>query len=131
MLWIDSRQPHPLWKHGRPLKYFLDGTGALWLSGALAGKPAGVFTSTQTLHGGQESTLLSMMLPLLHHGMYLVGLPYTEPGLTDTRGGGTPYGASHVAFSGRHGELLDQESALARALGARVAALADRLSVRA
>ncbi len=80
-----------------PVKHFLDGTGALWLSGALAGKPAGVFTSTQTLHGGQESTLLSMMVPLLHHGMYLVGLPYTEAGLSDTRSGGTPYGASHVA----------------------------------
>src|ERR1700679_3740496 len=80
-----------------PVKYFLDGTSALWRSGALAGKPAGVFTSTQTLHGGQESTLLSMMVPLLHHGMYLVGLPYTEAGLTDTRSGGTPYGASHVA----------------------------------
>ena len=111
-----------------PLKYFLDGTGALWLSGALAGKPAGVFTSTQTLHGGQESTLLSMMLPLLHHGMYLVGLPYTEAGLTETRGGGTPYGASHVSVLGQHGELLDQESALARALGTRVAALANRLA---
>jgi NAD(P)H dehydrogenase (quinone) len=111
-----------------PLKYFLDGTGALWLSGALAGKPAGVFTSTQTMHGGQESTLLSMMLPLLHHGMYLVGLPYTEPGLTDTRGGGTPYGASHVAVLSQDGELLDQESALARALGTRVAALAHRLA---
>jgi NAD(P)H dehydrogenase (quinone) len=111
-----------------PLKHFLDGTGALWLSGALAGKPAGVFTSTQTLHGGQESTLLSMMLPLLHHGMYLVGLPYTEAGLSETRGGGTPYGASHVATLSQHGELSDQESALARALGARVAALASRLA---
>ncbi len=97
------------------------------MSGALAGKPAGVFTSTQTLHGGQESTLLSMMLPLLHHGMYLVGLPFTEPGLTDTRGGGTPYGASHVAALTAHGELSDHESALARALGTRVASLADRL----
>jgi NAD(P)H dehydrogenase (quinone) len=111
-----------------PLKHFLDGTGALWLSGALAGKPAGVFTSTQTMHGGQESTLLSMMLPLLHHGMYLVGLPYTEAGLNETRGGGTPYGASHVATLSQHGELLDQESALARALGTRVAALANRLA---
>jgi NAD(P)H dehydrogenase (quinone) len=111
-----------------PLKHFLDGTGALWLSGALAGKPAGVFTSTQTMHGGQESTLLSMMLPLLHHGMYLVGLPYTESGLNETRGGGTPYGASHVATLSQHGELLDQESALARALGTRVAALANRLA---
>ncbi len=79
-----------------PLKHFLDDTGSLWLSGALAGKPAAVFTSTQTMHGGQESTLLSMMLPLLHHGMYLVGLPYTERALNETRSGGTPYGASHV-----------------------------------
>jgi NAD(P)H dehydrogenase (quinone) len=111
-----------------PVKYFLDGTSALWMSGALAGKPAAVFTSTQTLHGGQESTLLSMMLPLLHHGMYLVGLPFTEAGLSDTRGGGTPYGASHVAALSQHGELSEHESALARALGARVAALADRLA---
>jgi NAD(P)H dehydrogenase (quinone) len=110
-----------------PLKFFLDGTSALWLSGALAGKPAGVFTSTQTLHGGQETTLLSMMIPLLHHGMYLVGLPYTERGLTDTRSGGTPYGASHVASLSGHGELSDSERGLARALGARVAALAARL----
>jgi NAD(P)H dehydrogenase (quinone) len=113
-----------------PVKFFLDGTSALWLSGALAGKPAGVFTSTQTLHGGQESTLLSMMLPLLHHGMYLVGLPFTERGLTDTRGGGTPYGASHVASLSKHGELADEERELARALGARVAALAERLIPR-
>jgi NAD(P)H dehydrogenase (quinone) len=111
-----------------PVKYFLDSTSALWMAGALAGKPAAVFTSTQTLHGGQESTLLSMMLPLLHHGMYLVGLPFTEAGLTDTRGGGTPYGASHVAGLSPHGELSEHESALARALGARVAALADRLA---
>jgi NAD(P)H dehydrogenase (quinone) len=110
-----------------PLKFFLDGTSALWLSGALAGKPAGVFTSTQTLHGGQETTLLSMMIPLLHHGMYLVGLPFTERGLTDTRGGGTPYGASHVASLSAHGELSDAERDLARALGTRVAALGRRL----
>ena len=110
-----------------PLKYFLDGTSALWLTGALAGKPAAVFTSTQTMHGGQESTLLSMMLPLLHHGMYLVGLPFVEPGLTATRGGGTPYGASHVASVSGTGELSDSEGDLARALGARVAVLADRL----
>jgi len=114
-----------------PVKFFLDGTSALWLSGALAGKPAGVFTSTQTLHGGQESTLLSMMLPLLHHGMYLVGLPYTERGLSDTRGGGTPYGASHVACLSDHGELSNDERELARALGMRVATLADRLKARA
>ncbi|MEP6885002.1 MAG: NAD(P)H:quinone oxidoreductase [Gammaproteobacteria bacterium] len=113
-----------------PVKFFLDGTSALWLSGALAGKPAGVFTSTQTLHGGQESTLISMMLPLLHHGMYLVGLPFTERGLTDTRSGGTPYGASHVAALSGHGELSEIERELARALGTRVAALAARLQSR-
>jgi NAD(P)H dehydrogenase (quinone) len=111
-----------------PVKFFLDGTSALWLSGALVGKPAAVFTSTQTLHGGQESTLLSMMIPLLHHGMYLVGLPYTERGLTDTRSGGTPYGASHVAVLSGHGELSETEGELARALGRRVAVLADRLA---
>ncbi len=110
-----------------PLKYFLDGTSGLWLSGALAGKPAAVFTSTQTLHGGQESTLLSMMLPLLHHGMYLVGLPFTEAALGTTRAGGTPYGASHVAGASGRAELGDEERELARALGARVAALAARL----
>jgi len=112
-----------------PVKFFLDGTSALWLSGALVGKPAAVFTSTQTLHGGQESTLLSMMVPLLHHGMYLVGLPFTEPGLTDTHSGGTPYGASHVAAVSGHGQLSDSERELARALGTRVAALAARLQV--
>jgi len=110
-----------------PIKFFLDGTSALWLSGALVSKPAAVFTSTQTLHGGQESTLLSMMLPLLHHGMYLVGLPFTEQGVTDTRGGGTPYGASHVAALSGHGELSATERELARALGTRVATLAHRL----
>jgi NAD(P)H dehydrogenase (quinone) len=107
-----------------PLKHFLDGTSGLWLTGALAGKPAAVFTSTQSLHGGQESTLLTMMLPLLHHGMYLVGIPFTERGLQETQAGGTPYGASHVA---RGGALSDIERDLARALGARVAALAQRL----
>ena len=110
-----------------PVKFFLDGTSALWLSGALVGKPAAVFTSTQSLHGGQESTLISMMLPLLHHGMYLVGLPFTERGLTDTRSGGTPYGASHVAALSGHGELSEIERELGRALGTRVAALAARL----
>jgi NAD(P)H dehydrogenase (quinone) len=111
-----------------PLKFFLDGTSAEWLSGALVGKPAAVFTSSQTLHGGQESTLLSMMLPLLHHGMYVVGLPFTERGLHDARGGGTPYGAGHVAEHSGHGELSDGERELAQALGARVAALAARLN---
>ena len=110
-----------------PVKFFLDGTSALWLAGSLAGKPAAVFTSTQTLHGGQEATLLSMMIPLLHHGMYLVGLPYSERGLTETRSGGTPYGASHVAALSGHGELSDFEGELARALGSRVAALSRRL----
>ncbi len=110
-----------------PLKYFLDGTSGLWLSGALEGKPAGVFTSTQTLHGGQESTLLSMMLPLLHHGMYIVGLPFSQAALGTTRSGGTPYGASHVAGVGNTTELSDAERELARALGERVAALAAKL----
>lgn len=112
-----------------PLKYFLDGTSALWLEGALEGKPAGVFTSSQTMHGGQESTLLSMMLPLLHHGMYLVGLPFSEPALQRTRGGGTPYGASHVA--GVQRDLAAEERELAQALGRRVAELAVRLATRA
>src|SRR6266849_1361433 len=111
-----------------PVKFFLDGTSALWLSGALAGKPAGVFTSTQTIHGGQEATLLSMMLPLLHHGMYLVGLPYTERALNETSGGGTPYGASHVAGPLDESSLTDHEKSLAQALGRRVAALAVRLA---
>lgn len=108
-----------------PLKHFLDGTASLWLSGALAGRPAGVFTSTQTLHGGQETTLVSMMLPLLHHGMYLVGLPYTERALSETTSGGTPYGASHVGRSGA--QLTEEEKSLAQALGRRVAHLAVQL----
>jgi NAD(P)H dehydrogenase (quinone) len=110
-----------------PLKYFLDCTSSLWVSGALVGKPAGVFTSTQTLHGGQETTLLSMMLPLLHHGMYLVGLPYTERALSETTAGGSPYGASHVAGLLDESSLNDHERALAQALGRRVATLAVRL----
>jgi NAD(P)H dehydrogenase (quinone) len=116
-----------------PLKFFLDGTSSLWLAGDLAGKPAAVFTSTQTMHGGQESTLLSMMLPLLHHGMYLVGLPYTEVALTKTRSGGTPYGASHVAGYAEGGSqpsekgLTGDEQVLARLLGRRVAELAIKL----
>lgn len=111
-----------------PLKYFLDGTSSLWLNGALAGKPAGVFSSSQTMHGGQESTLLSMMLPLLHHGMLLVGLPFTEAAVNDTRSGGTPYGATHVAgLAPATAELSADEQTLARALGARVAQVAARL----
>ncbi len=110
-----------------PLKYFLDQTGAHWLSGALVGKPAGVFTSTSSPHGGQESTLLSMMLPLLHHGMMIVGLPYTEPGLFTTRGGGTPYGASHTAGSDNKALLSTEEKDLCIALGRRVAGIAKSL----
>lgn len=110
-----------------PMKYFLDGTSALWASGALADKPAGVFTSTQTMHGGQETTLVSMMMPLIHHGMVVVGLPYTEPALTHTRSGGSPYGASHVAGLSP-GKLTDDERLLASLLGKRVAELAVRLS---
>ena len=110
------------------MKYFLDGTATEWYSGTLSGKPAGVFCSTASLHGGQESTLLSMMLPLLHHGMVIAGLPYSEPGLIRTEGGGTPYGAS--AWTGWEGEReLDRhEIDLCRALGARVAGLALNLA---
>lgn len=104
-----------------PLKYFLDGTGELWLSGALIGKPAAVFTSTGTLHGGQESTLLSMMLPLLHHGMLILGLPFSEPALAATTSGGTPYGASHVAGSDGTIPLSEDEHQLCVALGRRLA----------
>jgi len=111
-----------------PLKYFIDSTSDLWLSGALAGKPAAVFTSTGTLHGGQESTLLSMMLPLLHHGMLLLGLPYTEPELSTTTAGGTPYGASHVAgVGGKPRPPIKEELALCLALGRRVAEVALKL----
>ena len=110
-----------------PLKYFLDGTATEWLSGTLAGKPAAVFTSTSTLHGGQETTLLSMMLPLMHHGMLLVGIPYTEKRLTTTRSGGTPYGASHLA--GPHSDVAvsDEEQHLCIALGRRLAKVSARL----
>ena len=107
-----------------PLKYFLDQTSTLWLSGALIDKPAGVFTSTSSLHGGQESTLLSMLLPLLHHGMLVTGLPYSEAGLMSTQSGGTPYGASHWAGPDNGRSLDEGEAALCRALGARVAKLA-------
>ncbi len=110
-----------------PLKYFLDGSSTQWLSGALAGKPACVFTSTGSLHGGQESTLLSMMLPLLHHGMLIVGLPYTEAALMTTAGGGSPYGATH--WSGVNGDLplADDTRQLAIALGRRLAQTAHKI----
>ena len=110
------------------LKHFLDGTGAQWASGALVGKPAAAFTSTATLHGGQESTLLSMLLPLLHHGALIVGLPFTEPVLNTTRSGGTPYGASHVAGPHADHPLSEDEKTLARALGKRVASIAAKLA---
>ena len=111
-----------------PLKYFLDTTSALWLDGALAGKPAAVFTSTSTMHGGQESTLLSMMLPLFHHGMVIVGLPYTEPDLTATQSGGTPYGASHTAGVHSDQPLNEHEKRLSVALGRRLAIVATKLA---
>lgn len=110
-----------------PLKHFLDGTSALWASGDLVGKPAGVFTSTATMHGGQESTLLSMLIPLLHHGMVLTGLPYTEAALNRTQTGGTPYGASHTAGLDADRAISDDEAELCRALGRRVAQLACKL----
>lgn len=111
-----------------PLKYFLDNTSSLWLNGDLINKPAAVFTSTSTLHGGQESTLLSMMLPLLHQGMVLAGIPYSEKGLHQTATGGTPYGASHLANSAQGSKLSTHESELCQALGKRVAALALKLT---
>jgi NAD(P)H dehydrogenase (quinone) len=102
------------------LKYFIDSTSSLWLSGALAGKPAAVFTSTSSLHGGQETTLLTMMLPLLHHGMLLLGLPYSETELLSTQSGGTPYGPSHTAGIDNKLPLTDEEKHLCRALGKRL-----------
>ena len=111
-----------------PLKHFFDSTSGLWLSGALAGKPAALFCTTSSLHGGQEATLLSMMLPLLHHGMLVLGIPYTEPDLTTTSSGGTPYGASHTARHGAPPSLSDEERRLAHALGARLARAAMRLA---
>ena len=111
-----------------PLKYFIDGLGPEWARGTLAGKPAAVFTSTSTMHGGQEATLLSMMVPLLHHGMVIVGIPYTEPELNSTRSGGTPYGATHVSGSANDRPVNDEESKLAFALGKRLAILARKLA---
>jgi len=111
-----------------PLKHWIDGLGAQWTSGTLVGKPAAAFTSTATIHGGQEATLLTMLVPLLHHGCLLVGIPYTEPALSTTRGGGTPYGASHVSGNDDDPQLSDDEAQLARALGKRVAGIAARLA---
>jgi NAD(P)H dehydrogenase (quinone) len=111
-----------------PMKHFLDTLGGEWTRGTLAGKPAAVFTSTSTMHGGQEATLLTMMVPLLHHGMVLVGIPYTEPDLNTTQGGGTPYGASHVAGALGERPVSDEEKRLALALGRRLAAVARKLA---
>jgi NAD(P)H dehydrogenase (quinone) len=112
-----------------PLKYFLDGTSSLWLDGSLAGKPAGMFSASQAMHGGQESTLLTMAMPLLHHGMLLVGIPFTERALNQTRSGGTPYGATHVAgMAPQPAALSDDEIALAQVLGRRVADVAAALA---
>ncbi|MDY0012795.1 MAG: NAD(P)H:quinone oxidoreductase [Rhodocyclaceae bacterium] len=111
-----------------PMKYFLDGTVGPWFNGSLVGKPACVFTSSGSMHGGQESTLLSMMLPLMHHGMLLLGLPYSEPALNRTKSGGTPYGASHVAGSEGDPLLTADEKELALALGRRLAEVAGRLA---
>jgi NAD(P)H dehydrogenase (quinone) len=111
-----------------PMKHFWDGTSPLWLKGALAGKPAAVFTSTASFHGGQETTLLSMMLPLLHHGMLIVGLPYTEPELMSTESGGTPYGASHVSGIASDRAFDEAERKLCRALGRRLASVSLKLS---
>lgn len=111
-----------------PLKYFWDGTSPLWLAGTLIGKPAAVFTSTSSQHGGQETTLLSMMLPLIHHGMLILGLPYSEPELATTAGGGTPYGASHVAGAASDRPISEDEKKLCLALGKRLAETALKLA---
>jgi len=110
-----------------PLKHYLDSTGAEWASGALVGKPAAAFTATSTMHGGQETTLLSMMLPLLHHGALIVGIPYTESALNATTSGGTPYGASHVSGLSHDRPISEDERTLARRLGRRVAEIAAKL----
>jgi len=111
------------------LKYYIDGTVSEWFAAAAVGKPAGVFTSTSSLHGGQESTLLSMALPLIHHGMLIVGIPWTEEALSTTTSGGTPYGASHVTWSRNNDKLSDEEKVLAQALGKRVAEIAGKLGL--
>ncbi len=110
------------------MKYFLDGTSSLWLSGELVGKPAGVFTAAASLHGGHETTALTMMLPLLHHGMIIVGIPYTEKALVETRTGGTPYGPSHVSGLDPSPELSAEEKTLCHVLGRRIAETAQRLA---
>ena len=111
-----------------PLKYFLDGTGGAWMSGQLVGKPAAVFTSASSMHGGHESTLLTMMMPLLHHGMLITGIPYTEPNLNETTTGGTPYGASHYAGSKSDKPLSNNEKMICKSLGSRVAQISQSLA---
>lgn len=111
-----------------PMKYFLDGTAGLWLKGALIGKPAAVFTSTGSMHGGNETTLLTMMLPLMHHGMLIVGLPYSEPELSTTQSGGTPYGASHIGGTSDDKPITAEERKLCLALGKRLAQTALKLA---
>lgn len=113
-----------------PMKYFLDGTGGSWMAGHLQGKPAAVFTSTSSMHGGQESTLLSMILPLMHHGMLIAGLPYSESALGETTTGGTPYGASHYAGAKSDNPISKDEKQLCKALGARVASISKALKAR-
>ncbi|GGZ98912.1 NAD(P)H quinone oxidoreductase [Arenicella chitinivorans] len=110
------------------LKHFLDGTSSLWVNGTLAGKPAGVFTSSSSMHGGQEATLLSMIIPLMHHGMLITGIPFTESALSNTESGGTPYGASHVAGPSNSRPISDEEKTLSLALGKRIATLAVKLA---
>ncbi|NVJ61357.1 MAG: NAD(P)H:quinone oxidoreductase [Gammaproteobacteria bacterium] len=111
-----------------PLKYFLEQTSELWMAGTLSGKPAGVFTSTSSLHGGQEATLLSMMIPLMHHGMVIVGIPYSETDLLHTTTGGSPYGASHFNGSDNSNSLSEEEKRLCKAQGARLATIAKKLN---
>lgn len=111
------------------MKYFWDNTSTLWLGGALAGKPASVFTASSSMHGGQETTLVSMMLPLMHHGMLIVGLPYTDEDLMSTTGGGTPYGATHVSGADSRGPVTEAEQRLSRALGRRLAQIAKKLAI--
>jgi len=113
-----------------PMKHFIDSTSTLWAEGALSGKPAGVFGGSSSLHGGQESTLLTMMVPLLHHGMLIAGVPYSERALSETRSGGTPYGATHFTPHGQSSSLSEHEKTIARAQGARIASLAVQLKAR-
>jgi NAD(P)H dehydrogenase (quinone) len=125
---IAVGSPTRLGNMAAPMKYFWDSTGSLWMKGSLAGKPAAVFTSTSSMHGGQETTLTSMMLPLLHHGMLIVGLPYTEPDLLNTTSGGTPYGASHTAGVSSDQPITEPERRLCVALGRRLALTAVKLT---